>query len=216
MKNFLKLRCLALGAMLGPVTCLAQTLPALEAMNTAVVTVTKVPTPWYGLPFLLRRGFRKAVPEYQAISGLRFKYFASTVRGRFFGGIYLWDHLNQAQQQFSPTWFDRVRRTYKAEGQVGYYPLLSAKQFVAPGYDFRRAEQHSVVLFLHATDAATAERAAQGAPGLLRLYAVEEQNARQGLILLFAAQRAAAAFLASSPIGAPELFTTPVLLHNQS
>ena len=184
-------------------------------MNTPVVTITKVKTPWYALPFLLRRGFAKAVPEYQQVDGLRFKYFAHTMHPNRFGGIYLWESDAQARRWFGAQWFARVQQTYKTAGTVDYYPLVSEQQFVAEGYDYRAAECQSVTLLLHRTDAAAEQRAAQGPPGLLRLYVVREGADARSLVLLFASSAAAAAYLATRPAGQPKRFDTPVLLHNR-
>jgi hypothetical protein len=86
---------------------------------SAVVTITKVWPPWYAARFLIVRGFRKAVPEYQAIEGLQLKQFSIASDGRF-GGVYLWKDKASAEAWFSPRWFERVKRTYGKEGEVRY------------------------------------------------------------------------------------------------
>ena len=185
-------------------------------MSGPVVTIVKVKAPWYAFPFLLRRGFRKTVPEYRALPGLQSKYFVTTAQDKFFGGIYLWADQAAAQQQFSPAWFDRVRRTYSTEGEVAYYPLLDAKHFVALTHDYQARERGGTTVFLHATDAATTRQlSTQPAAGLLRLYAVREPAEQQGLILLFANLAMAKDYLKTAPTGTPELFDTPVLLDNE-
>lgn len=104
--------CATLPSATTPLTLTERALPP-----TAVVTVTKVKPPWYAARFLIVRGFRKAVPEYQAIPGLLTKQFSLSSDGRF-GGVYLWKDRASAQAWFSPKWFERVRRVYGVEGEV--------------------------------------------------------------------------------------------------
>jgi hypothetical protein len=86
---------------------------------TAVVVVTKVWPPWYAARFLVVNGFRKSVPEYQAIPGLLSKQYSLASDGRF-GGVYLWKDKASAEAWFSPKWFERVKRTYGKDGEVRY------------------------------------------------------------------------------------------------
>jgi|SRR6476469_7170589 len=176
---------------------------------TDILAIVKVKTPWYALPFLLRRGFRKAVPQYRQAPGLRFKHFATTADHRFFGGIYLWASLAAAQSWFSAQWFERVRRTYKAKGEVRFYPVLSAHSYVPAGYDFAEAGRHSrVVVWPGATEFANSPQ------GLLRRYVVREGE-QQVSVLLFASEAAANAFLQAHPAARAEVYETPVLLNNE-
>lgn len=93
----------------------------------AIVTVVHVPTPWYGLPALLRRGFAKAVPTYRAIPGLQTKTFTYARHPRTFGGVYTWETRAAAEAWFAPSWYARVRQRYHAEGKVDYYTVQAVR-----------------------------------------------------------------------------------------
>lgn len=88
-----------------------------------VLTLTLVKRPWYAFPFLLRRGFLKSVPQYEAIPGLMFKAYHYAADGRPFGGFYLWSAANNAQNWFTPAWHDRIKNTYGVAGQVLYFDV---------------------------------------------------------------------------------------------
>lgn len=178
-------------------------------MPTPVIAVVNVKTPWYAFHFLLRRGFRKAVPEYQQVPGLRFKYFATSADHRFFGGIYLWASQADAQRWFSPQWFERVRRTYKAEGNVRFFDVLNEYTAVPPDFDFKKTEGKSRVVFCDGTANASTSPA-----GLLRRYEVQKGQA-MALVLLFKDEGSATAFLAAHPAAGAEVYKTPVLLNNE-
>jgi hypothetical protein len=164
---------------------------------SAVVTITKVPPPWYAARFLIVRGFRKAVPEYQAAPGLQIKQFSIASDGRF-GGVYLWKDKASAEAWFSPKWFERVKRTYGREGEVRYLEVTRS---------------------LDGQTAAVEEgpMAVAIAPGALESYAGAKglRSARQAGALVVSAWSSREAGAAVVGSGADvEWFDSPVALDN--
>jgi len=84
----------------------------------AAVTITRVQPPWYTARFLIVRGFRKSVPEYQVVPGLARKAYTLAATDGHFGGVYLWHTRADAEAWFTPAWFSRVRKSYGVEGEV--------------------------------------------------------------------------------------------------
>jgi hypothetical protein len=91
----------------------------------AVVTVVRIPPPWYAVRFLVVRGFRKAVPQYQAVPGLERKLFTIAADGRF-GGIYEWEDRSRAEAWFNDAWHARVRDRWGADGDVRFIVVTRA------------------------------------------------------------------------------------------
>jgi len=178
-------------------------LPAATRPTDPVVTVVKVKAPWYAPAFLLRRAFRKARPDYEKVAGLRFKYFTISASGpRYFGGIYLWASRAQAEAWFSPQWFERVRRTRHAEGEVRYFDLTAEPLPAIANYDFATAAGCQAVLVRGTAPAAVV--------GVLRRYELRAEGQPAAVLLFESAARAQAFLAAARP--AAEVFDAPVLL----
>jgi hypothetical protein len=102
-----------------------------ELSPGAVVTVVRIPPPWYAARFLVVSGFRKAVPQYRAVPGLERKQFTVATDGRF-GGIYQWKDRGSAEGWFSPEWHERVRQRWGAEGEVRFIAVTRTLDGPAP------------------------------------------------------------------------------------
>lgn len=180
------------------------------------VTVVRVKAPWYAVDFLLFSQFRKAVPTYRQVAGLRFKAFASTTTkdGNYFGGIYLWDSAKQARNWYTPDWFAEVERKRGHKPTVDYYAVVNDTAFVEPAYDYRQGEGDCVTVFVHAVSPALGRECQAAQPGLLRTYVVREHSGEERAFLLFTSAVNAMAFLRSRQISKYEWFKTPVLLNN--
>lgn len=94
-------------------------------LNGMVLTITHVKKPWYGLRFLMVSRFKKSIPEYASIRGLRKKSYHISGDGKTFGGIYLWQTKEEAANWFNPSWFSRIKEKYGEDGVVEYYTVKS-------------------------------------------------------------------------------------------
>jgi hypothetical protein len=184
-------------------------------MSNKIVTVSRVKSPWYAAGFLLRAGFRKSIPTYQKLPGLEFKYYAMKDKGKSFGGIYLWDSLENAVKQFAPFWYSEVQRKYKTDGVVEYYPLISEHSYLPPNSNLQDLERSTVTIFIPDLTSTEAERLASASKDLFRAYVVIS-GTKEAIFLLFANLTAATKFIKLKKVGKSELFYTPVLLNNQS
>lgn len=180
---------------------------------TPVITITYVKTPWYGFQWLLHYGFRKSVPEYQAIAGLQSKYYAHTEGADTFGGIYQWRSAADARRQFAPSWFARVKEKYSVEGRVDYFTLVRVVEPSSTRISAGGQESEAQATIIPVASQALVEAIALPQSGLLRSYVVE-QNGQTGLILLFENQKARERFANSNSLGAHSILTTPLLLKN--
>jgi hypothetical protein len=89
-----------------------QTVDARTAvLSGVVVTVTRIPKPWWAPRAVVRRRFASALAEYEAVPGLEQKAFTISDGGKF-GGIYQWHSRAEADAWFSPKWFARVKDKY--------------------------------------------------------------------------------------------------------
>jgi hypothetical protein len=118
--------CASLPAAVDPGALAMRELPA-----GAVVTVSRIPPPWYAARFLIVRGFRRAVPEYQAVPGLERKHFTIAADGRF-GGIYRWRDRASAKAWFGPKWHEGVRRRWGADGDLRFIDAVRTLDGPAP------------------------------------------------------------------------------------
>ena len=185
-------------------------------MGTQVVTVVKVKAPCYALGSILRRAFKKAIPQYQAVDGLDFKSFSTgrLEQGKHFGGIYLWENRAKAEKWFSPEWFQRVRDLRKTEGKVSYYNVIAVNNWTPANFNYTAIERHSVTVFIKGLDAAEVAKLLTPQAGLLQAYTVLVDE-KMGLFLLFENDKKSRAFLEKNGVTAFERFETPVLLKNR-
>lgn len=186
--------------------------------DSSEVAIVSVKAPWYAFNFLLSTGFKKALPTYQQVPGLRFKAFSSSVTpdGKVFGGIYWWDSETQARNWYTPQWAAEVMRNRGHQPKVAYYPVVQEAVFVGPEFDYRQYEKHCIILFVHALSPELRRQCLAAQPGLLRACVVREPRAanQQGALLLFASARQAKSFLRQQPAATYDWFWTPVLLSN--
>jgi heme-degrading monooxygenase HmoA len=93
--------------------------PAIPGVSQ-VATLVTVATPAQVSPERLVAEFTAAAGAYQKVLGLLRKYFIITDDGKF-GGVYLWDNQNNAQNWFNPVWHERVRKTYGSEAMIEWF-----------------------------------------------------------------------------------------------
>lgn len=185
-------------------------------MDTKVVTLVKVKAPWYAFGSLLRRAFKKAIPQYQTIDGLEFKSFSigRLEKGKHFGGIYLWENRAKAEKWFSPAWYQRVRDLRKTEGKVTYYNVVAINNWFPANFDFTAIERHSVTILISGLEAGEVAKLLVPQAGLLHAYTIQ-LGEKLGLFLLFENDKKGRQFLQQNSITTFERFETPVLLNNR-
>jgi hypothetical protein len=93
-----------------------------DALGEAVATLVTVPVPPGADRAQLIAEFRKSIPIYQQVPGLRRKYFVITDDARF-GGIYLWENQASAERWFDDAWHQRVRKTYGADAVMEWFDI---------------------------------------------------------------------------------------------
>lgn len=157
----------------------AQQTTSTDTAADRVVTIVKVPRPWYAADFLIHRGFRKAIPQYSAIDGLEHKMFTLAEDGRF-GGIYLWRTRAQAESWFGPAWQQRVRASY-GEPSIDWYSVQRVME--GPARAGLAADHAEAVATL--VDAQAAATVSDSAPGLVRRYELRDPQGRRTDILLW-------------------------------
>ena len=166
------------------------------APTAAVVTIVRIPTPWYAPRFLVVRKMRESMSLYRSIDGLMHKAYSLARPDGRFGGIYLWKDLASARAWFSPAWFERVEKERGASAEVSFHEVSAVVDNstsgtpagtdlaavatlvevpMAPGSDRARP----IDGFLAAADTWRA------LPGLLRTYVVKTPQGGLGAISLW-------------------------------
>lgn len=163
--------------------------------NPACVTIVRIPIPWYAPKFYVKSRMKKSVPEYQAASGLIYKYFTFGENGTF-GGIYLWKNRAAADAWFTPAWIQERSKKYGIEVTVPRYDVLAVSsarastallegKFVATlaKYESRQAESRVAIV----TRFKKEETERMTTPGLLRTYLIETEPNQYAAISLWEA-----------------------------
>lgn len=83
-----------------------------------IVTIVKVPAPWYAPRFAIVSKMIDSIPQYLRVPGLLFKAYSIERISGDYGGVYYWSDSTQANDWFSISWFERVRKERGADGQV--------------------------------------------------------------------------------------------------
>jgi hypothetical protein len=105
------------------------TTPAvLGAPGARVVTIVRIPAPWYAPRFVIRRKFAALAADYEHVPGLARKLFTIS-DDRELGGVYEWRSAADAATYFSPAWHAHVRDRYGTDTDV----LTLAAPFVVSG-----------------------------------------------------------------------------------
>ncbi|MEM7436752.1 MAG: hypothetical protein AAF436_16480 [Myxococcota bacterium] len=95
----------------------------------SVATIVGVTPPWYAFRPLVVRKYKEAIPTYQSVPGLLFKYFSIAADGKI-GGIYLWENRQAADAFYDEAWHARILDTYGEPGEIQYFdaPLVLANR----------------------------------------------------------------------------------------
>jgi heme-degrading monooxygenase HmoA len=180
-------------------------------VQQAVITITEVKTPWYGLRFLLKNGFEKSLPEYTAIPGLLQKNYAIHDGNKYFGGFYLWETKAQAEAWFNAKWFERTEKTYGERGRVSYFTVSDYQTFA--NESDAKGDYWTVI---HRISAQSAQHTFSKAQGLFRAYLVNDAaTGNAGSISLWNSKDEAERYFAAAKIPQSELtYTdTPLLIN---
>jgi hypothetical protein len=198
-----------------PPTCAPPGPLVLGPPTKQVVVVVRIPAPWYAPAFLIRRRFRQAVPQYQALPGLRRKYFTLT-DDRLFGGIYLWDDRASADAFFTDAWHASVRRKYGVPGQVDVFDA----PFTVEGTCGASSDAVAALLFVAPHGLERLMAGLHSAAGLVRTYLVTQGEDRAAAVTLWTNREVADAFLTPAwrdraQVEALTWFAAPVLIEGR-
>lgn len=86
--------------------------------------------PWYAPSFLIKQGFKRAVPDYKEIKGLKRKAFTIGRNNGFFGGLYTWQSLDDIKNYYNE---ERIKSVEKKRGMrpiLSIFQVLSSKDAV--------------------------------------------------------------------------------------
>jgi hypothetical protein len=179
-------------------------------MEHKILTITKVKTPWFLFPFILKRLFIQSKPEYSRLPGLALKFYHTADRGANFGGIYLWHDKASADKQFNAQWFERVRKRLKCEGRVDYFSVLDHQVLTPPSFDYHKFGS-AYCLLVKSDDGLLADT--KNGKGVLESFQLQ-QGSQSYTLWLFSAQKQVMDFIQQLNFNSYELFRTPVLLKN--
>lgn len=171
--------------------------------TASVVTITYVKKPWYAWRTLIIRKFKESIPQYAAIPGLLQKNYHLSEKHKTFGGIYLWKNEADAKAWFTPVWFERVRKTYGAEGRVEYYKIVRSREIAqseTSGHYWSVLQFDKTISFTNA-------------PGLVRVTDIKNDT-QYGTVTLWQTKEAAEKFFSQRHAGTLLYFDTPVLINN--
>lgn len=87
--------------------------------------------PWYAPSFLIKKAFKKAVPEYKEIKGLKRKAFTIGRNNGFFGGLYTWQSLNDLKSYYNEERINSVEKKRGMRPILSLYQVLSSKDAIA-------------------------------------------------------------------------------------
>lgn len=179
--------------------------------NYAVIVKVKAPS--VAAPAIIKEGFIKAIPTYQAIDGLLFKAFSITKisENNYFGGIYLWQNKEKAEKWFSPQWTQQVKSRYGVEPSVELLAIIKDSLFFPKDFDFKN--EKTVSIFVKGLTEKDLKQFTKKNLGLLRSYFVKTESG-YGAIMLFVNEQTADVFAKKAKITDYQLFQTPVLLNN--
>jgi len=82
---------------------------------TKILTIVALPKVAYGNASVARELFEGVAPRFQAIPGLRKKYFVGGTRS---DGAYIWEDRVAAEGYHTPAWSDRMAKSYGAVPEV--------------------------------------------------------------------------------------------------
>jgi len=92
------------------------------AASTLVAAVVRIPIPQGVTRAQIVGGMVKSIPEYEKLPGLVRKYYTLTDDGKY-GGIYLFESRNAAEQHFNDAWRANIVKTRGAAPEVTYFDV---------------------------------------------------------------------------------------------
>jgi hypothetical protein len=101
----------------------AQSQTATEPAAT-VITIVKVPTPWYAPRSVVVGRMIDTLALYANMPGLSYKAYSFARPGGEYGGLYYWQDVASAKAWYNPAWFERVRKERGKDGTVRYLDAL--------------------------------------------------------------------------------------------
>ena len=109
--------------------------------NQGTLLLVESKTPWYAPNFLVKRAFKKAVPEYQAVNGLTRKAFTIGHDG-LFGGLYTWENRQIADSYYNEERIQSVEKKRGMRPRLTFFKIQSFNDYALdlPVTDIKSSE----------------------------------------------------------------------------
>jgi heme-degrading monooxygenase HmoA len=177
-----------------------------DSSNLQTLTITKVKKPWYASRGMVVSRMRKSIPEYQAIKGLKNKYYSFTENHKLFGGIYFWETEKDAKTWFDKAWFERTEKKYGQKGIVEYYQILNIQNIA-------KTSQNEGKFWAVLSFSTKKSEIDENADGLIKIIQLKNEKAETGFLTLWQSKASTEKYFAQSKY-ANTFFDTPILLDN--
>ena len=178
----------------------------------SVLAITKVKKPWYAWKSLIIKKMKESIPEYKAAEGLQQKFYAFTEDKKLFGGIYVWESKETAQNWFNQAWFDRTEDKYGKKGSVEYFVIKEVKEINFPPISSSSHSEGNFwsVLSLSEVPFLIDEKA----KGILKIISIKNEATQEnGFVTLWSTEKEAKEYFSPLKIQTT-YFDTPVLINN--
>ncbi len=188
----------------------AQTFPTVRTDTTSYETlvITKIKKPWYAWRSLVISKMKRSIPEYQTLEGLQEKYYLFVKKQKLFGGIYVWQDQQSAENWFNQAWFDRIEKKYGKKGEVAYYQIESIQSFAVVG----KVENKFWAVLTYPTTKSERVPANQ-TPGLIKIIFLKDEAGQKCFLTLWQNKVVAEEYFLNKE-GDHSFFDTPILLDN--
>jgi heme-degrading monooxygenase HmoA len=170
------------------------------------LVITKVTTPWYAWRSMVLNRMKGSIPEYQAIKGLKQKFYAFSENHQLFGGIYLWETEKAAQTWFNQAWFDKTKEKYGKKGIVEYYQIEKITEIAQP----EKNEGNFWAVFAWTQPDFLLDNQATG---LIKIITLKNDSGKSGILSLWQSKETAQKYFANQKLE-NTFFDTPILLIN--
>jgi heme-degrading monooxygenase HmoA len=204
---------------------------------TPVVTIVRVPKPWYAPRSTVTAKMIESLPIYLKLDGLAFKAYSFERNTNEYGGVYYWDSKQSAERWYNAAWFERVKRERGVDGKVRYLEAPLTIDNV-PGGTAEDNASESVTTLVEIPIPAGLSREKliaefnaamptyQRIPGLLRKSFVLTSNNTFGGVYLWKNEASANAWFNTAwhervqktygQAAAIEWYDTPILMHSKA
>lgn len=179
---------------------------SIDSSRVNTLVITKVSKPWYASREMVVGRMRASIPEYQAIKGLKQKFYAFSENYQTLGGIYLWQSNQAAKNWFNQSWFKKVKEKYGKEGVVDFYRIQSVENIALAD---KNEGGFWAVLSLKMADSSV-NKQAEGLLKVVHIYTAKDEKA---CLSLWQSKALAQKYFTNKRVE-NTYFDTPILLDN--